>query len=251
MADQHAKRLTFSDIDSTNAEALRQAANGEQGPIWIDAETQHAGRGRLGRNWVSLSGNLHTSYLFQPDAPLPALAGLSLVSGIALFDAIADCLGGVPDVCQLKWPNDVLLDGAKVAGILIESSNVNGKVLVVIGFGVNVTAAPDHIEAPTTTLAVLRDVPPSIDDVRLALSRQLGHWIGVWNGGRGFGEIRSAWLERGPDLGTPLTVKRSNDMQSGPFAGLDSQGGLLVQDSTGAINCFTFGDVSVVAGEQH
>ena len=155
-------RLVFhEEIDSTNAEALRLASTGEgeDGSLWIWAGSQNAGRGRAGRNWISPRGNLHASLLLRPGVPLTTASQLSLLAGIAAHDAIAALAATVraSPRLQLKWPNDVLADGAKLGGILLESASSPSQTTpaVVIGIGINLAHAPDDLGRPATCLARL------------------------------------------------------------------------------------------------
>ncbi len=151
-------RLTFHEsIDSTNAEALRLAGAGEDGGLWIWAAVQEAGRGRAGRSWASPAGNLHASLLLRPRVPLATALQLSLLAGVAAHDAVSALAAGagVTPTLRLKWPNDILLDDAKLGGILLESrSGAEADApAVVIGIGLNLARAPDDLGRPVASLA--------------------------------------------------------------------------------------------------
>ena len=134
--------LTYDEIDSTNAEALRLLRQGERGPLWISAQRQSAGRGRRGRKWVSVPGNLHASLLLTEPGPAEHWPQLAFVAALAVHDAIVEVAPEIRPLLELKWPNDLLLSGAKFAGILIEGEGGEEGGAVAIGIGVNCTAHP-------------------------------------------------------------------------------------------------------------
>ncbi|MFZ2469026.1 MAG: biotin--[acetyl-CoA-carboxylase] ligase, partial [Parvibaculum sedimenti] len=148
----------FAEIDSTNEEAKRLGEAGEPGPIWITAERQTAGRGRRGREWVSPSGNFMGTLLLRPQANPRKAAELSFVAALAVHDAVDGLLSPAlrPDL-KLKWPNDLLHGGKKLAGILLESSGIAGGELawLAIGIGINLAQYPEGVEYPATSLAAL------------------------------------------------------------------------------------------------
>jgi len=238
-------------LDSTNAEALRLAQGGERGPLWIDTEAQTLGRGRSGRHWVSEPGNLMTSFLFGPDAPMTALHQLSLVAGVAVFDAVAHEANDTDiSLLRLKWPNDLMIAEAKAGGTLIESSTFGNETVAVIGIGLNVTTAPELDNVATTTLRSLLGQSLDISRLREGLAHALAQWLSVWSNGEGFAKVRTAWLVHGPQIGAPLTIKVSNEIHAGQFAGLDDHGALRLKAPSGEVQCYTFGDVSLPPGHR-
>ena len=242
------KRLSFDLLDSTNAEALRLAEAGERGPIWIDADQQSLGRGRSGREWLSGPGNLMTSYLFSPKGSATTIYQLSLVAGVAVIKTLHRCAAPGSAQLRLKWPNDVMLGSAKAGGILIESSKFAGETVAVIGIGLNVAAAP-RIEGVAT--ANLQDVLTKDGDLptlRAVLSQQMETWLETWAEGSGFAGIRQAWCAHGPELGDALSIKAGEDVHHGQYAGLDEHGSLRLKSGDGAVQCYTFGDVSLSTG---
>lgn len=209
--------IHFERIDSTNAEARRLAADGEAGPLWIWSDEQTAGRGRLGRNWVSVPGNLYVTCLFQTEAPVAAVAQMSFVAAIAVHELASTLLP--KEHFFLKWPNDVLMDGAKFCGILAEVVGT-GPTRVALGCGINLAHAPKGMPYPVAALGAER--APGLILPKLALS--FWNWLEIWDEGRGFPAIRNAWLERAASVGKEVTV----DGMAGRFEGLDADGALLL-----------------------
>ncbi len=237
----------LDEVGSTNDEANRRAAAGEHGPIWIATRRQTAGKGRAGRAWVEASeGNVAATLLFVPGTPPARLPELSLVSGVATYDAVSDALSGCgAEPIELKWPNDVLVKGAKISGILIESGNHGGDVVSLIGIGINVASAPPVTDRAVTSLAAEGS---SLDAgaVLEGLVRHMARWLSIWQVPGGFDAIRAAWAERAIPLGRALEVKTQDGPVAGTFAGLDHDGALLLDLPSAGRRRFTFGDVSVL-----
>lgn len=243
--------VELDEIDSTNAEALRRAAAGERGPLWLRAMRQSAGRGRSGRDWQFQEGNLAATLLLEPGCAPDRLPQLSLVTGVAVYDAIRPMLTvGAECVAQLqfrlKWPNDILAGPAKLCGVLIESTIIGEAAVAAIGIGVNVASAPAVSGRPTVALG---DIGKAVEASELlgAIDERLQHWLGVWSHGAGFAAIRDAWLARGTETGAQITVTAAGQSFKGAFAGMDETGALLVSSVTRhpeEIRRFTFGDVS-------
>lgn len=236
--------LELAEIDSTNAEALRLGLAGAAAPLWVRADRQTAGRGRSGRGWTSEPGNHYASLLLRPQCQPSVLHQLSFVAAVAAVAAIrAVAVGQRRLDVQLKWPNDVLIGGAKLVGILAESTQSarNGQ-LVAIGIGINLAHAPGDIGRPTTSLAShgLAVTPRGMLD---ALAPALGEALGRWDDGNGFARIRSAWLRDATPTGTPISVHAGSDRIEGTFVGLDHDGALLLRDQSGYDRRMTFGDV--------
>lgn len=233
-------------VDGTNAEAMRRVLAGEHGPLWITADRQTAGKGRSGRTWASQTGNLFASYIAPVSCP-PAKAGqLSLVAGVAAYDAIARA-GSIRGV-RLKWPNDILIGTAKAGGILIESTVRSGQAgtIAVIGIGLNLVSAPEDLGRAATFLAQ-HGLKLSPQGALCFLAHTMKEWMTNWDDGAGFVEVREAWLERAGPLGEPLTVNAGATPVSGRFAGLDENGALLIDSDDGRQLSFSFGDVSLDA----
>jgi BirA family biotin operon repressor/biotin-[acetyl-CoA-carboxylase] ligase len=243
-------RLAFHEtIDSTNAEALRLAGEGEDGGLWIWAGAQAAGRGRAGRNWTSPAGNLHASLLLRPRVPLVTALQLSLLAGVAAHDAVCALAAGagVTPALRLKWPNDILLDGAKLGGILLESrvgADANAPA-VVIGTGLNLSRAPGDLARPVASLADA-GIGARPAQAFAALAWATAEWIAHWHNGMSFESIRAAWLERAKPLGGPISVRLGADLVSGMFLGIDEMGALRLATENGERR-ITAGDVSIGA----
>lgn len=238
--------VELENVDSTNAEALRRAAEGEQGPLWILAGQQTAGRGRSGRAWSTAAGNLAATLAISLPRERAAVSyQLALIAGVAVCDALTRS-GAVPQAAalRLKWPNDVLLDGRKLGGILIESTPVGGRLAIAIGIGLNLVTHPTDTALPATSLAEF-GTPPRRCDVVGLLSHAVAEWLQRWQEGDGFGAIRAAWLERAGPIGEKCSVNAGNGRVEGRFAGLDADGALLILSADGRQRRFTYGDVSL------
>lgn len=239
------RRIALDEIDSTNTEALRRAAAGEHGPMWITAGLQTRGRGRSGRVWSSADGSVAATLLLSPDCPLGRLPELALVAGVAAHDAIAARLP-VParERLRLKWPNDVLLGGRKVCGVLVESTSTGARCVAAIGIGINVLAVP-HLDGRQAAALSEQGARMTVEDMEVTLAHRLAHWLGVWNAGHNFESVRQSWLERAGALGEVMTVNAGDGPVSGAFAGLDSDGALLLDEDRKGIRRFSFGDVTL------
>lgn len=241
--------LRLDTTDSTNAEALRRAAAGEDGPLWIWSARQSRGRGRSGRDWQSQTGNLFASLLISPRCPLATAVQLGLVAGLAGHQAIASLIAeaGKPDLLttlKLKWPNDVFLGGAKLAGILVENAANSDETrsTVVIGTGINLAHYPETLPKPATSLASHGvDVAPG--DALRALGEATDRCLRKWSDGAGFQEIRKAWMDRASVPGEKISVQLPNERLEGSFEGIDATGALRLKTSDGTERRITAGDV--------
>jgi BirA family transcriptional regulator, biotin operon repressor / biotin---[acetyl-CoA-carboxylase] ligase len=240
-------------IDSTNAEALRRARGGARGPLWVVAAQQTAGRGRRGRAWVSPPGNLYASLLLVDPAPAAVAPQLAFVAGLAVHDVCAALAPGLADALRLKWPNDLLCRGAKIAGILIEGEGAPGieggaKVIVVIGIGVNCRHHPGAVEHPATDFSSLG---AAIEASALleALRRTMAGRLAEWDRGAGFGSIRGAWLARAGALGQAMRARLPDREVTGVFEALDEAGRLVLRLHDGRREVITAGEVFPVREE--
>lgn len=241
--------ISLGVTDSTNEDALRAARDGDPGRLWIVAGEQRAGRGRHGRAWTSPPGNLHASLLLiepceQKDAPQ-----LGFVAGLALHQAIESVTGAGAPRLGLKWPNDLLLDGAKVSGILLEGHRIGpaGSFAVVIGCGVNVASAPEGTPYPA---ASLQGVRPGLTRETLfpalacAFARGLAAWQEAHRSAHPdpFGATRRLWLERAAGLGADVALRLPAGERRGRFAGLDPAGRLQLR-TAGGLELIDAGDL--------
>lgn len=232
-------RLVAHDVvGSTNAEALRLARAGERGPLWITARAQDAGRGRRGASWVSETGNLYATLLLT-ELPAARAPELSFVAALAVYDAVA---ASVPELRPtLKWPNDLLLEGAKFAGILIEGEGTT-PFAAAVGIGVNCVSHPTLTAYPATDLAAAGAVVgPEL--LFVALSAAMLARLAQWDRGLGFASTRADWLARASGLGEAIHVRLPERDLAGRFAGLDETGHLLLERPDGAIEAITAGEV--------
>jgi BirA family biotin operon repressor/biotin-[acetyl-CoA-carboxylase] ligase len=225
-------------IGSTNADALERARAGEHGPLWITAKRQTAGRGRRGRTWVSEPGNLYATLLLTDAAPPERTAELSFVAALAVHDAIAGRIPGLGQRIMLKWPNDLLIDGCKFAGILIEGEGS----AVAVGIGVNCAHHPQDTAFPATDLAAA-GVRASPDSVYAALAPAMIGRVVQWNRGAGFAVVRDEWLRRAYGLGKTVRVALPEGEREGRFETIDEAGRLVLRRADGAIETITAGDV--------
>jgi BirA family transcriptional regulator, biotin operon repressor / biotin---[acetyl-CoA-carboxylase] ligase len=239
----------FDQIGSTNAEALDRARAGERGPIWFVTTEQTAGRGRRQRPWIAPRGNLASSILevmkVAPSvaATLGFAAGLSLEAALRRLSMEAALRSGQGTSFFLKWPNDVLAGQHKLAGILLEAESVPaGGLAVVVGIGTNVVAAPEGTPTPATSLAAL-GIRLSAEELFLALSDAWAEFRGIWDHGRGFAEIRKAWLDRAAGLGEAVAITSGQSVIEGVFDTIDEQGCMIVRTSAGIRMPVTAGDV--------
>ncbi|MXU65613.1 biotin--[acetyl-CoA-carboxylase] ligase [Oceanomicrobium pacificus] len=224
-------------VDSTNAEALRQAAAGRRAPGWILARAQSGGRGRRGRAWSSPEGNFFATYLGFPEGG-PQMAALrSYAAALALRDALVEVTGRAP-LFSLKWPNDVLLSGRKLAGILLEHTAEAGGALAV-GIGVNLRHAPTAgaLEPGALLPATLTEAvtpAPTPEAFLDALAPAFDRWdrqLATY----GFAPLRTAWLDNAARLGEVITAKLPDRAITGIFESIDADGSLVLNTEAGRV----------------
>lgn len=219
-------------VGSTNDEARSRALARDPGRLWIVADEQTAGRGRQGRTWSSPAGNFYGSALVLEPCETAIAPQIGFVAGVALLRAVRDL--GEANVA-LKWPNDLVANGAKLAGLLAEGlMTPQRRLAVIVGFGVNLASSPQGLSYPTTDLRRLlaRPIPPSRLIERLA--RRFDETLTIWDRGNGFAAIRETWLAFAAGLGGPIRVSGPGGEREGIFSGIDPQGRLLLRagDST-------------------
>src|SRR6202795_202261 len=241
----------FDQIGSTHAEALARARAGEGGPIWFVTSEQTAGRGRRHRPWIAPRGNLASSILEVIDGSPAVAATLGFAAGLALeaalrrvsIEASLRAAGSDEMTFSLKWPNDVLAGRQKLAGILLEAEAVaDDRLAVVVGIGTNVVAAPEGTPTPATSLAAL-GVTIGAEELFATLSDSWAELRGVWDDGRGFGEIRRLWLERAAGLGQPVAIQMGGTSLEGIFDTIDDTGCMIVRTADGKRVPISAGDV--------
>ena len=233
----------YGSVGSTNDIARELAEQGCLAGTVVTAEEQLSGRGRTGANWSSPPGNLYQSLILRPDASPSVAAQLSFVTALALREAIATALPDRNVLC--KWPNDVLCDNAKVAGILLESKiNPSGLLdWIIIGMGVNIAHKPEQVPYPVTKLRELVG-GESIDVARMhdlflnAFSRLYSLWADF-----GFIGIRELWLQHAKGLGQPIRVRLPKEERHGTFCGIDEQGALILELPSGEREMISAGAV--------
>jgi len=255
---QQGFRLEAHDsVGSTNALALDRARAGDSGRLWVVAREQVSGRGRRGRVWATPAGNLAATLLIIPQGELRHAATLGFVAGIALAEALdavvpAGSIAITPDGgsgasggrFELKWPNDVLARGSKLAGILLESVMLDGgRHAVAVGIGVNVVAHPDGLPYPATSLRALGSAATA-EDLFLALSDAWSAAHRQWDEGRGVGAIRRRWLANAAGLGSEVAVRIDGNVVRCVFETIDEDCRFVIRGRNGDA-------VTVAAGDVH
>lgn len=241
----------FAEIGSTSTEAARAAETGDIGEVWFAALRQTAGRGRRGRPWETPSGNLAASLLIVPECDPAIAATLGFVAGVALNRALAAVLppgsfkNGLDGAARvaLKWPNDVLADGAKLAGILLEAQKLqNARQAIVIGFGVNIVSAPSGLPYPATSLQAL-GADLTAQTLFAALAEEWVVAYELWDNGKNVGDILRLWRASAAGIGAEVAVSRDGDVVRGVFESIDDTGRLMVRVRDNSLIAITAGDV--------
>lgn len=227
---------------STNADLAALARGGELPGLVLVADEQTAGRGRLDRSWVSpAGGSVAVSVLVEPQPAFPQWGWLSLLAGLAVADTIAG-LAPNPDVVELKWPNDVLVRGRKVCGILSERIDPPGGAapLAVLGMGINLDIAAEHLPVPTATSLALEGIETNRDTVVAVLLTHLGKYLETW---QGRGELADEYGRRCASIGAELEIVVDAATRAhGTGHGVDEHGRLQVATARG-LETFAVGDV--------
>lgn len=216
----------YGSIGSTSDEASRLAAEGAPHGTVIHADEQTAGRGRLSRRWLSPPGNLYVSIVLRPDVPASRNVEIGFVAALAVADAVTALLPRRARV-HLKWPNDVLANDGKIAGILVEQA---GDALI-LGIGLDVLQAPTGVSYQVSTIAGCGGLA-TVDGARDKLLAALSEWLEIWQRD-GFAPVRTTWLARAHPIGTPLSVQLGDRFISGQFAGIEADGALLLDTAEG------------------
>ena len=234
--------IALDEAASTNDEAKARAAAGAAEGTVVRAGRQRAGRGRRGRLWDSPPGNLYCSVLLRPACEARRVAQLSFVAALAVLDLVD---GPLPGRARCKWPNDILVDGGKVAGILLESAlGSDGRVdWVVLGIGVNLVDHPG-LEGPIPSTSLVAAGAPALapEDALPLLLAALDRRRLAWES-EGFSAVRRAWLARAHGLGGPVTVANGRETLAGTFEGLDEEGALMLARAGDTTLSIAAGDV--------
>lgn len=228
-------RQMYAELDSTNEEARRLAEGSLVNRLWIVAERQTAGRGRRGRPWQSPIGNLSATLLLRPQISQSVSAQLSFAAALAVADvAVHFC----PDASiTVKWPNDVLANGRKIAGVLLEAGNG----WLAIGIGINLAHYPVGTEFPATSVAAVGSCVPPLEEAQTLLAARFAYWYDVWIR-EGFGPLRERWLEQAMGLGKPIRARLPKETRNGVFEGIDLNGALLLNEE-GSVRVIAAGEV--------
>ena len=240
---QGVRLVALASVGSTNKEARIRAQRGERAPLWVTAQEQTAGRGRMERSWDSPPGNLYASLLLREPSPYERAPELAFVAAVALRDAIVAESPALAPELSFKWPNDVLLAGEKCAGILIEGEAGPAQQLaVVIGIGVNCVSHPPGATYPATDLrAHGADMTP--ERLFRRLSASMCRRIAQWDRGRGVVAILDDWRAAARGIGEAVSIRNGGREKCGRFVGLDPSGRLLLEVPGGGIERISAGDV--------
>ncbi|WND02402.1 biotin--[acetyl-CoA-carboxylase] ligase [Temperatibacter marinus] len=232
----------FSSLSSTNECATSLAQKGEKGPLWILAGSQSAGRGRRGRQWTSYQGNFFGSLLLRPSMKASDCAALPFAVALAIRDALIDC-GVRESSIQCKWPNDILIDGCKVSGVLIESAMKADHSLeyLVIGIGVNLTHSPQETKFDAVCLKQ-KGIEISVKEFTRFLSLQCEAYLQQWINKQDEA-IYASWSAVGWGLGQKRLIRTATETFTGVIQRLGVDGGLIVMLDDGREKCIYAGDV--------
>ena len=237
--------LLLDQIDSTNAEARRRAEAGEAGPLWITARRQTEGRGRRGRSWESDTGNLFGTLLLTTRKSPAEAAQVTFIAALAVADLLD--AWAPPSLVTIKWPNDVMLAGAKASGVLVESgAHPAGGLWLAVGIGVNLAHAPAGTERPATSLAqhLRGDVaaPPTVEVAAAQLAKAFAVWLERWQA-LGFEPILDAWAARTTGLDGPAVARLGHETVEGRAEGVAADGALKLRLADGTLRLISAGDV--------
>lgn len=231
------------DTVSTNIDVLDEARSGDPGRVWVVAERQTDGRARRGRGWTSDPGNLYASALLIDPCEARHLPELPFVVAVSARRAVAEAIGARAISVGLKWPNDLMIRGRKIAGILLETTRTpEGRTAVAVGIGINCKHHPSGTETPATNLLLEgADVYPE----RLFdhLSRAFADFLDIWSQGVGFAAIRDEWLSHALGIGGPIRVRLVEGEDNGIFEAIDAAGLLVLRRADGTRRLVSAGDV--------
>jgi len=236
----HLNITKLAQVSSTNDWLAERAATSPDAS-WVRADVQTGGRGRRGRVWVSQPGNLFASVVVRSQPGEGPPQQLSFVAALALDRALLRWVA--PERLSLKWPNDLLLDGVKCAGILLEAQAG----ATIIGFGVNLVDHPTAVERPANSLAAAGITPPGAAELCAAVAESLATTRAQWRN-NGFAGIRTAWLARASGLGHRLEARLGHETLTGRFEDLAADGALLLRLNDQTLRSIHSGEVFAAVG---
>lgn len=233
--------LILETVDSTNAEARRRAEAGEAGPLWIAARRQTEGRGRRGRRWESDSGNLAATLLMRTHRAPAEAAQVTFVAALAAAEVLDGYVAR--ERVGIKWPNDVMLDGVKVAGILVESgAHADGGLWLAVGIGINLAHAPEETERPATAIGGAGTEAPTFEAALGRLVDSVSAWRARWDQ-IGFQPVLDAWTDRTQGLHGPCVARLGSETLEGVADGVEADGALRLRLADGTLRRISAGDV--------
>ena len=233
------------EVDSTNEQAKRLAQSGDYGPRWIAAHKQSAGRGRLGRSWVSPTGNLYVTALFVEPSGISSATRYPFAAGLAIIDA---CKVFLPAVrAELKWPNDVRVDGAKLCGILVEAGSIRpaNSAWVAVGMGINIQSSPENAGQSATNLCAL-GANPAVDAQSFLQALIATFERRARQARENFSSLLKDWEQAAEGLGKMVSVGKDPDKIHGRFKELASDGALVLELADGTSHTVRAGDVELI-----
>jgi BirA family biotin operon repressor/biotin-[acetyl-CoA-carboxylase] ligase len=234
-------------VDSTNRDALRLAREGAPEGTAVIADHQTVGRGRLQRAWQSPPGcNLYVSIILRPAVAPSKASQVTLLAGVAVAEAIATIC---PDGVTIKWPNDVMIRGRKVSGILTETASAGGSLAVIVGIGLNVNISrkdfdPGHRDVATSLLEET-DRKHSREDLAFLLFDRLQKWYEIFLR-EGFAKVREEWISRSDMAGKRVRISFRGEVHEGVMEGIDGDGALLLANGQGEVRRITAGDATML-----
>ncbi len=220
---------------STNSDLLERASQGAPEALWLRAKSQGAGRGRSAREWVSDTGNIYTSTIIRLSANDPPATEIAFVAANALHQSIAKYLPNKNIL--IKWPNDILVDDAKICGILLER-NENA---IIMGTGVNLVHSPQNIDRAATSMTELGIDAPDPDEFMHILAENFAHWLRLWRD-NGFAVVRDYWIKNAHEKGKKIAHKD----YVGSFDGIGDDGACLLRLADGEIITIYAGDIFIL-----
>jgi BirA family transcriptional regulator, biotin operon repressor / biotin---[acetyl-CoA-carboxylase] ligase len=241
--------LVLDTVDSTNSEARRLLEAGEKGALWIIAKTQSKGRGRRARPWISEHGNLFASLLMPVSGDAQTCAQLSFVAALAVAEAAEELAAG-RIAAKLKWPNDVLIAGKKISGILLETAGPgdDGRSRVVIGVGINLAHHPEITDYAATSLEFETGLLVMPDAAMARLASTWHDWYQIWLD-QGFNPIAAAWRTRSANIGRKVRIELGNEVIEGIFEDLGPDGSAIICLEDGSQREVYAGDIFPMDGE--